>query len=103
MKSESLQFARSKQRTEKQMNKKNKLKNAERLLSRIRPGQLLLKYFIKPNPLTLHQVAEKLKIPTQKIIEIHKITPKLANPLAIFFNSPAHVSITWTQPYTSND
>ncbi len=60
------------------MKEKDKLKNAEWLLARIRPGQLLLKYFIKPSRLTVDQVAEKLKMPPQDIIEMRKITPEIA-------------------------
>jgi plasmid maintenance system antidote protein VapI len=99
MKSESLQFARSKQRKKKQMNKKNKLKNAEWLLARSRPFQLLLKYFIKPSRLTLGEVAEKLKMSPQDIIEMRKITPEIAERFERCFGWPAQVLLTWQDLY----
>jgi len=99
MKNESLQFARSKQRTEKKMNKKNKLKNAEWLLARIRPGQLLLKYFIKPRRLTVDQVAKKLKMQPQDIIGMRKITPEIAERFERCFGWPVQVLLTWQSLY----
>ncbi len=81
------------------MNEKNKLKNAEWLLARIRPGQLLLKYFIKPSRLTLDQVAKKLKMPAQDIIEMRKITPKIAERFERCFGWPAQVLLTWQSLY----
>src|SRR5260370_19948427 len=99
MKSESWQFARSKEQSGRQMKEKDKLKNAEWLLARIRPGQLLLKYFIKPSRLTVDQVAEKLKMPLQDIIEMRKITPKIAKRFERCFGWPAQVLLTWQLLY----
>ena len=81
------------------MKEKDKLKNAEWLLTRIRPGQLLLKYFIKPSRLTLDQVAEKLKMPPQDIIEMRKITPKIAKRFERCFGWPAQALLTWQHLY----
>jgi plasmid maintenance system antidote protein VapI len=99
MKSESLQFAKSEQQSGRQMKEKDKLKNAEWLLARIRPGQLLLKYFIKPSRLTLDQAAEKLKMPAQDIIEMRKITPEIAERFKRCFDCPAQVLLTWQRLY----
>ena len=99
MKSESLQFAKSERQSGRQMKEKDKLKNAEWLLARIRPGQLLLKYFIKPSRLTLDQVAEKLKMPPQDIIEMRKITPEIAERFERCFGWPAQVLLTWQGLY----
>jgi len=81
------------------MKEKDKLKNAEWLLARIRPGQLLLKYFIKPSRFTLDQVAKELKMPAQDIIEMRKITPKIAERFERCFGWPAQVLLTWQLLY----
>ena len=85
------------------MNKKNKLKNAEWLLARIRPGQLLLKYFIKPSRFTVDQVAEKLEMQPQDIIEMRKITPEIADCLERSFRWPAQVLLTWQDLYDAEE
>jgi plasmid maintenance system antidote protein VapI len=103
MKSESLQFAKSEQQSGRQMKEKDKLKNAEWLLARIRPGQLLLKYFIKPRRLTVDQVAKKLKMPPQDIIEMRKITPEIAERFARCFGWPAQVLLTWQGLYDAEE
>jgi len=81
------------------MKKKNELKTAEWLLERIRPGQLLLKYFIKPSRLTLDQVAEKLEMRAQDIIELRRITPEFAERCEQRFGWPAEVLLTWQHRY----
>src|SRR5260370_31095704 len=99
MKSGSWQFGKYEQKSGRQMKEKDKLKNAEWLLARIRPGQLLLKYFIKPRRLTVDQVAKKLKMRPQDIIEMRKITPKIAKRFERCFNWPAQTLLTWQHLY----
>jgi plasmid maintenance system antidote protein VapI len=98
MKTKSLRFAKSEHQREKQT-KKNELKEAKWLLERIRPGQLLLKYFIKPRRLTLDQVAKKLEMQTEDIVEMRKITPAFADRCERCFGWPAQVLLTWQLLY----
>jgi len=81
------------------MKKKNALKTAKWLLERILPGQLLLKYFIKPSRLTLYQVAKKVGMPPEDIFKMRKITPEIADRLERCFGWPAHVLLTWQLLY----
>jgi plasmid maintenance system antidote protein VapI len=99
MKNESLHFAKSEQRRGGQMKKKNELKTAKWLLERIRPGQLLLKYFMKPSRLTPDQVTKKLEMQTEDIVEMRKITPAFADRCERCFGWPAQVLLTWRRLY----
>ena len=69
----------------------------------MRPGEALLKYFIKPSGLTLDQVAKKVEMPEQDINEIIESKLPITSEIASLFQRrlgwPAHALLEFQTLY----
>lgn len=79
------------------------MKRVEELLQLIRPGDRLVKYFIRPSGLTLDQVAKETEMSVEDINEIvqskRKITPEIAERFDRCFGWPAQTLLDWQLLY----